>query len=634
MKTRIRVSVAFLWAVAFAPLPGLAQNISATDGVSLSQVSYPDLTGATNTAIGLMEVDLNQLRQSTGASQGYVNAMDASGVWIVKNLPVLTEDEYPYSKINVEYDLGVQNGTSVTQGQYAVQLSDTAVTTFSATASITFTLSTTTVSIGGVPSVDTTPAPPTPPNLNDILFGNQSQNQTITQFDHPNVEAAINQCMPMSVANSLQYLSDTQGLVLPHQHRAGLRGDDSLVGMLDAAMDRTVTDRQHGDGTWGLQGKLKYIAENNLAGRLVVTHWGVGGDDSGASDVSVASGGVTVTSTGMGASIDFDEIFSSLQEDQDCEAVYAWPGGAHAVDIVAAGRTKGDPWIVHASDMDQDSDSEGAGPSGLRFEYLNDPDEDGRYNLSGSNRELVQVICEKYVPPPPILTVTGLDDPAGHSCCVDDPPATVDIAISGTTISLTGSGASWLPMTGTIDSSGNFNLTSSSTVAGFSNVDSSFVGQRSGGTYTGTITVGTENELYGVPIAFDVTIEDSASTSAAPAVRANGFRNEIQLANTESTRLSISMGSGTNIGHSGDWWMVAVAANGIFSLNLGTMQWQSGLTPTYAGPLMEIPYLALPLDLGTLPAGTYDFYFGYDGSQNGTLDVDSMQYDVVRMTRQ
>lgn len=633
MKTCNGVGVIFLGAFILAHHPALAVDIAASDGVVFSQVSYPDLANGTNTAIGLLEVDLNQLRQNTGSSQGYVNVSGANG-WVVKNLPILTETEYPYSRISVEIDLGVQNGTAVTQGQYAIQLSDTAVTTFSATPSVTFTLTTTDVSIGGVPSVDTTPAPPTPPNLNDILFGNQSWNETITQFDHPNVEAAINQCMPMSVANSLQYLSDSQGLVLAHEHRAGLKGDDSLVGMLDTAMDRPVTDRLNGSGTWGLQGKLKYIAENNLGDRLEVTHWGVGGSDSGASDVSVTAGGVTATSTGMGASIDFDQVFASLQEDQDCEAVYAWPGGAHAVDIVAAGRTHGDPWIVHASDMDQNSDTAGAGPTGLRFEYLNDPDEDGSYNLSGTNRELVQVICEKYIPPPPTVTVTGLDDPAGHSCCVDAPPATVAIAISGSTISITGSGASWLPMTGTIDGSGNFNLTSSSTVAGFSNVDSSFVGQRSGGTYTGTITIGTQNELYGVPIAYDVTVSDSANASAAPAVRANGFRNAVQLPTSEPTRLSISLGSGANIGQNGDWWMVAAASSGIYSLNLGTMQWQSGLAPTYAGPLMAFSYLAFPMELGGLPAGQYDIYFGYDENQNGSLDFESLHYDVVRMTRE
>jgi len=79
----------------------------------------------------------------------------------------------------------------------------------------------------------------------------------------------------------------------------------------------------------------------------------------------------------------------ALKKGKDVELTYDWGTGAHAVDVVGAGITNGKPWIIHVSDLDQNSDSKGAGPSGLSFEWLNDPDKDGKLNLSGSNKEIV-----------------------------------------------------------------------------------------------------------------------------------------------------------------------------------------------------------------------------------------------------
>lgn len=611
-----------------------ALDIAPSQGISLFQISYTGFQNGSNTATGMIEVNANLLRQTTGFTSGYVNMATSKG-WVVKNLPVFDESKYPYSKISTYFDLGVQAGTASVQTTVAIQVSAAPVNSFAVSPRTDFPVAARTMSIGGIPAATgatraaAVAAPPAPPNLNDILFGDQSRNDTVTQFDHPNIEAAVNQCMPASVANSLQYLKDTQGLQLPHENKPGLKGDDSLVGQLDAAMNRTATSRTSGQGTWGLSGKLSYLAANGLAERVVVTHWGdEGGTNSGSGNVSSTASGVTATSTGKGANVDFDAVLESLRGGQDCEVIYSWPDGAHATDIVAAGRTGGVPWIVDGSDINQDSDSAGAGPGGFVFNYLNDPDNNKKLNLSGTNQEIVEVICEKYVPPPARTTVTEFRDPAGHLCCVTPPPATINVVISGGTLTLSGS-ASWLPMTGTISADGAFSLSSSSTVAGFSNVSSTFSGAASGGTYKGTITIGTKGELYGVPLAFDVTIA-ATPQPATPAVRVNGFRHDFHAyATDQPLKISLSMLAGAMAGKSGDWWIVTGTAGSLYYLDISTVTWRSGLMPSYTGPLVDFPYIGLPL--ASMPSGSYDIFFIYDSVPNGTLDIDSLVYDKIHL---
>lgn len=607
--------------------PLWALDMSPGQGVSFSQVSYPGVSGGSNTSIGIIEVDLNLLRNSTGIATGYLNLTTAQG-WVVRNLPVFAENIYPYSMISTGFDLGIETGTAVTQLTAALQYTDTLVTSFSATPGTSFSVAARELSMGGVEVG--AGGPLTPPTLNDVLFGSPDDNDTVTQLDHPNAEAATNQCMPMSVANSLQYLKDTQGLQLPHEHQMGLKGDNTLVGQLDTAMGRSVTDRRNGGGTWGLQGKLKYLASNNLPDRITTTHWGVGGPDSGGSNVSITDNGVTATSTGMGALVNFDQVLQALKEEQDCELVVAWGGGgAHAVDIVGAGKFRGQPWILEASDVNQASDSLGAGPAGMNFHYLSGPDAAGQYHFDGTNDSVVQVICEKYIPPPVTETITHITDTAGHTPYVDAPPATVTITTTGTTLNLSGS-ASWMPMTGTISADNTFDLTGSGTVAGFSNVSSRFVGTATSSGYSGTITVGTNGELYGVPISWDVTISNPV-TAAIPVIRVDGYRHEHTAFSQNLQRTSVSMTAGAQQGQQGDWWLVKVTHDGsVYSFDLASQAWVSGIAATYTGALGDLSFYPLPYI--SLQPDTYDLYFGFDSVPDGALSMPSLVYDTVRLT--
>jgi hypothetical protein len=247
------------------------------------------------TGIGRLEIDAVRLRQATGLPAGYVNVSTPQG-WVVRNLPILAEATYPYAKLATRFALGVSTGTRVQTLDAAVDYSPAPLAAFAGAPVAQGVKPLAVAQAGGG---EPTSGPPLPPNLSDISFGNlQGGNDVVVQFDHPNIEAAWNQCVPMSVANSLQFLKDTAGLPVPHAHKAGLResasaGDDSLVGKIETAMNRPVRDRLDGDYTpfvGGLQGKLRYLAQNGLASRVEVTHWG----DLAPNDVSVDAGGTSM----------------------------------------------------------------------------------------------------------------------------------------------------------------------------------------------------------------------------------------------------------------------------------------------------------------------------------------------------
>lgn len=630
--------------VLLVPLVAQADQlvIDTGNGVQLKQVRYNfDTPQISNT--GLLEADLISVRESTGMSSGYIN-MTIGSDWVVRNMIVPTENIYPYSRLAVEFDLGTSPNVAVTQlAGVTVTFSDEVVTGLSGVLSqpSTASLSLVNYSVGGIPSSPSAPPPtlPAPPNLTDILFGDPTNTDAITQFDHPNIEASVNQCMPASIANSLQFLEDTTDLEIPHDNVAGLKGDNSLVGQLDTHTGRTVLSRfsNGNSGTWGINGKLSYLAANGLQDRVQTTHMG-NGANAGSANVSVSKEGNTASATGLGTAINFQTLLSSMKEGQDCELVYAWPGNAHAVDAVAAGLTNGQAWIVHGSDMDQSTDSAGGGPEGLRYANLKDTDGDGLLNLNGSNEQLVQVICEKYIPPPIDLTVTDIDDPAGHSCCVEAPPSQVAIVVDGSNITISGGNVPWLPMTGTIQANGNISLSSISTVASYSNVQSMITG-----TYNPltrlvdnmVITLGSNGALPTTQaISYKASLSTSGGSSTAqarPVIRANGFRDLLQLNSGEPISLTLEMNARSNAGVSADWFVIRIYNDIPQYFNLTTGQFENGTSATYQGSLTDLPFTRLALLKEAMASGTYTYYFGVDTTVNGEVDIATLIYDSVEI---
>jgi len=191
--------------------------------------------------------------------------------------------------------------------------------------------------------------------------------------------------MPMAIANSLQFLENTTDLDLPQSHVPGLapngNSDGTLVGDVEAETTRasSVTSRtnQGATGTWGLNGKLKFLAKNGLHDDIQTRHFGQsGGSPNGdftTGDVTESANGNTARSQPFGKTVSIADLINSLRDGQDCEVVYTYPSGAaHAVDLVAAGISGGLPWTVTSSDLRQtdqgDPTDTNTGP-GQGFEF-------------------------------------------------------------------------------------------------------------------------------------------------------------------------------------------------------------------------------------------------------------------------
>lgn len=478
---------------------------------------------------------------------------------------------------------------------------------------------------------ESAPGPAQPPTFTDVIFSDPSKNDRWIQWDHPNEQAAHSQCAPMSIANSLKYLHDTQDLELPFQHRPGWKGDDSLVGKIDTASGRPTTSRQSGQGISTGQAKINFLA-THMPGKVETMIWGNMGADDGASNQTVTVGGNSATLVGKGRSIKMDEILQQLKEGANCEVVYSYAGGgAHAVDLVGAGFHNGAPWMLAISDMVQadkpNGDSRGAGPEGMEFMYLGKQDANGKYT-SGS-QTIQKVICEKPVPQPVTETLIFVEDPSGHSCCVPPPPSQVRVSRVGTSLTVTGT-SPYLPLAGSIAADGTFSLSGTSAVAGFQNVTTTFIGSIKDGQYVGTISVGTGGQLPGgQPIRFGVSIP-RILTAAKPTIRVNGFREHLESAGATLLRPVINVRAGASAGQSGDWWLLAVTPQGVRYFDLGTLSWAPGIRATYSGPLFDIPYFGLPYLDGT--PGKYDFYFGFDSIPDGQISFGALTFDRVQVT--
>ncbi len=236
--------------------------------------------------------------------------------------------------------------------------------------------------------VEIVPEPPQPVSVDRFVF--DIPTTQYTQPNKSNVQAAVNQCVPMAIANSLEYLKDRFGLAVPHEHKMGLKGDESLVGQLGETMDRDVTNRLSGAGMWFtpmLEGKFAYLAEHNLGDQLIQKHQGRGWGSS--PDEKLPAGDFTssgITSESQGETVTFEWICEQIRQGEDVEVIFEYDGGGgHAMRAFECGTTFGIPWVGFANDSNQFSDSNGL--ECVRFNML-DLDGDGTANLGSTNWEV------------------------------------------------------------------------------------------------------------------------------------------------------------------------------------------------------------------------------------------------------
>ena len=642
-------------------------EISTVNGITVTQLDFPENdTPLMDSSVGLLDANLIKLRLDTTIASGFIN-MVRGGQWVVRNLPVLPEADYPYSNISVKFDLGVSEGTDVTSVEALLLYSDTLYQAMpSGSASAIEVTSQSVVQGGSLDEASGVPvngAPTEAPVMAGISFGDVTNNRQIYQLDHPNLEAARNQCFPMGVANSLKFLANTTELKLPHSHVAGVEGDQSLVGQLGSLMLRTSTSRRVGSATFigkGIRGKLKYLAENNLHERVETRHWGLFGSTNFAETV----GENTAKSTGQGA-INFDKLVDALDGGEDCEAEYKFPVGngigGHTVDVVAAGYIAGQPFMIENSDLNQSSDTQGAGKSGFLFSFLKDVDNDGSLNMNGTRKQLRLMMCQKFVPakqpsgtsiplpdtqffiPHTSLKMNNVTDPAGHSCCAEFPPSAVGLRFENGQLIISSDAASvpWLPMTLTVDEHGGLNGSNTSSVAAFSNISNSIFGTIGPNNITAQISLGNNGGLpQGQPIKFDVTITPSddwpwlfndAPPELSPAIRVNGFRGAHSLAAGDPLSIGISLQPGVESSAS-DWWLIAEAGGSFYSYDAASANWLPGVIPTVSTPPVSLNSLPVHSFPQGLPSGEYKFYFGLDGNPDSNLDLETLVFDSVAVT--
>jgi len=710
MKNHLRYVHSLLWLILlfFISVSSMAVEITQGQGVNFYKVTlaFEDET-VSDSGVGQIGVNFLTLRYVTGIESGYLN-VSINGKWIFKNFRVAPENEYLYPSVASSFFL--DNNTDTQISSY-VSYTSSPTDSFSIGAEATYQLTDYTTHIGTDNSDQTGLLTSTNELLTMVSSSGQRSNNdnrnTVTttsgnnwstvQYDHPNIEAAQNQCMTASVANSLQYLEDTTTFEVPNNNVAGLKGDNSLVGQLDTFADRNVTSRRAGSGLMEhklLTGKLSYLISHGLENQIKTVYWGSSDlyNDSTSNTVSasVNVNGEMKTSSAQrgGTDVNFNDIKNQIQNGADCELIYDWyrveggvlkVKGAHAVDIYAVGETNGKQWIDVLSDMNQSSDTSLGGryQGALRLEInasRNGQLETGQIQFMRSVRS---VICEYVIPselpptptptptPTPVATPTptpviasptptptpviatptpgiatgtailkiiDLIDTAGHEPFTGTLGSSVNISAgSGSSVTFSGDN-SWYPMLGTL-SGNSLSLQSTATVAGVNNVSSTFTGTVDNNTITGRYTIGANNELFGVPLIYDVEITTASnralaikrdtSLSADPVIRINGYRREYTSEDSSAPiSVTLSLAAGTNVGYNADWWLLAKVGNTWFSYDLASQSWVVGQKVTYQGVLFDLPFYRPTLFPTGLPSGTsFEAYFGVDLVVDGILSA-------------
>ncbi|MBN1164737.1 MAG: T9SS type A sorting domain-containing protein [Candidatus Krumholzibacteriota bacterium] len=161
----------------------------------------------------------------------------------------------------------------------------------------------------------------------------------------------------MALANSLQWLEDKNGIKFPHEHKAGIEGDNSRVGKIGGKMDRQPPNVVAWQAP--LTGKLKYISESKAAGKLDIKHKNSTGKNKlPREDVTKDKATSKDESDDTVPMVDW--IIQQLKDGADVELILSWkPNGGHAIEIIGAGYIFGIPWIAWVHDAVQDNDTKG-----------------------------------------------------------------------------------------------------------------------------------------------------------------------------------------------------------------------------------------------------------------------------------
>jgi hypothetical protein len=347
-----------------------AQFLTDNEGVSFDQVNYQDtVDNTTDPDSGTGEISVNTAEALANAGivsgGGYLNIADASGNWLVQNMPVTPG----LSEMSTDFDLETPDGTADASDGATVEITTSPVATFAPGGGNEHSFAITEDTEEQAQGKGATVSGSVAPNLAQVSFtiGGVTTAASI-QFNHQNVQAANNQCVPAAYANGLTWLQTTYGLQnTPTPNYIG-RGNTanntiyvpsgpnpiggpyneivgpSLVGWMDLDMNRVSTNRTNGPGVSApaeLNGLTGYVNQIGDAA-------GVNVYDQGMQATQVLNG-VSVTNSGGYPTAAF--LINSISNGYAVQLGYK----GHEVELVAGGYVLGVPWIAYVSDHLQTS---------------------------------------------------------------------------------------------------------------------------------------------------------------------------------------------------------------------------------------------------------------------------------------
>lgn len=302
---------------------------------------------------------------------GFLNVVDNSGNWLVQNLPVLPSTVTGSDQLSMRYSItGDSNGGQISSENLLAVLST--APQLSAPTGTVSSFATTEVAFdaGGTgPTGDLTGyEPAAAPGA--VAFNTNGVTGITYETGHPNVQAALNQCAPAAIANSLTWLKNTAAVPISQPNTPGIGNvpgaTNTLVGSLDLLTGRAVTSRTVGSGVWPLDGTLRYILSNNLQNALSVSYASVVSNNNGFSSYSGGPGSTYLTgtnnytaygltATALGTNINYGVISNLLYNGYAVALDEAWgangANGRHYVQVLGVGILLDQPYLIFSSDL-------------------------------------------------------------------------------------------------------------------------------------------------------------------------------------------------------------------------------------------------------------------------------------------
>ena len=356
--------------------------INFASALTFSQVDfYLEDVVQKNSEWGHVEVNIPELTQEL--KQGYLNAYTDAG-WVLRNEFINQVENMKY--LSMYFNLGVKPGEEIRYLVAYIDFSEEPSREFKDGPRNEYEVNDKAYAATGVGEKWELMYPiELLPFTGDLTYDYTKPNLN----ENENVQAAHNQCFPMAIANSLQYLENRNpGFYIFNDHKIGLKGDDSLVGQLDEYCGRNAPSRTTGSGVWFvpmMEGKFQYLADWGLTDMLTHKHQGYGyGETIPPGDFNHA--GITSKDESVDGKVTFDWIENELRSCEDLEVVK----DGHAVRVFGCGKVLGKPYLRYKHDSIQTGAADPDDTRGLEEVqvFVEDTDGDGMMNWGGSNQEI------------------------------------------------------------------------------------------------------------------------------------------------------------------------------------------------------------------------------------------------------